>query len=168
MTVQAFSDYLGVSKSTLEGYEYGYRNPSKAFISLVCNRMNIREEWLRTGEGPRFIERDQSRESIVYEAIKKARPDMPDSFPKGIAGAMAKLSSEDWMFLARLAQDMAKRAKELEKEKEAEKQNADNLIYSETAAKNARPTPFVVQAGRDIELFRQACDLAKDDEDELD
>ena len=55
-----------------------------------------------------------------------------------------------------------------EKEKEAEKQNADNLIYSETAAKNARPTPFVVQAGRDIELFRQACDLAKDDEDELD
>ena len=45
-------------------------------------------------------------------------------------------------------------------------QDGDNFIYGVTAAKNAQPTPFKVQAGRAEELFREAQALAESDEDD--
>lgn len=164
MTVQAFADYLGVSKSTVESYEYGRRKASTAYIKLVCERFGVNEQWLLTGEGDMCA--SVSREKAVYDAIRKARPDMPDSFPKDVAAAMAKLSSEDWMFLARLAQDMAKKAREMRAAEPEKPQDEDNFIYGVTAAKNAQPTPFKVQAGRAEELFREAQALAESDEDD--
>ena len=164
MTVQAFADYLGVSKSTVESYEYGRRKAPTAYIKLVCERFGVNEQWLLTGEGNMYA--SVSREKAVYDAIRKARPDMPDSFPKDVAAAMAKLSSEDWMFLARLAQDMAKKAREMRAAEPEKPQDEDNFIYGVTAAKNAQPTPFKVQAGRDEELFREAQELDESDKDD--
>lgn len=164
MTMQRFADFLGIPKPTLEGYMYGTRTPNTAFINLVCDRFNVSEEWLRTGKEPMY--RGMDREKAVYDAIRKARPDMPDSFPKDVAAAMAKLSSEDWMFLARLAQDMAKKAREMRAAEPEKPQDEDNFIYGVTAAKNAQPTPFKVQAGRAEELFREAQALAESDEDD--
>lgn len=164
MTKKEFAESLGIPKSTLEGYMYGKRNPNKAFIRLVCDRFSVNEHWLLTGEGSMYAPVD--REKAVYDAIRKARPDMPDSFPKDVAAAMAKLSSEDWMFLARLAQDMAKKAREMRAAEPEKPQGEDNFIYGVTAAKNAQPTPFKVQAGRAEELFREAQALAESDEDD--
>lgn len=164
MTKKEFAESLGIPKSTLEGYMYGKRNPNKAFIRLVCDRFSVNEHWLLTGEGSMYAPVD--REKAVYDAIRKARPDMPDSFPKDVAAAMAKLSSEDWMFLARLAQDMAKKAREMRAAEPEKPQDEDNFIYGVTAAKNAQPTPFKVQAGRAEELFREAQALAESDEDD--
>lgn len=164
MTKKEFAESLGIPKSTLEGYMYGKRNPNKAFIRLVCDRFSVNEHWLLTGEGSMYAPVD--REKAVYDAIRKARPDMPDSFPKDVAAAMAKLSSEDWMFLARLAQDMAKKAREMRAAEPEKPQDEDNFIYGVTAAKNAQPTPFKVQAGRDEELFREAQELDESDKDD--
>ena len=90
---------------------------------------------------------------------------MPDSFPKDFAAAMAKLSEDDWLFIARMAQDMAKKARETQAA-EQEKPPDDGFIYGQTAAKNAQPTPFKVQAGRAEELFREAQALAESDEED--
>lgn len=164
MTMQRFADFLGIPKPTLEGYMYGTRTPNTAFINLVCDRFNVSEEWLRTGDGGMYAPVD--REKAVYDAIKKARPDMPDSFPKDFAAAMAKLSEDDWLFIARMAQDMAKKARETQAAEPEKPQDEDNFIYGVTAAKNAQPTPFKVQAGRDEELFREAQELDESDEDD--
>lgn len=164
MTKKEFAESLGIPKSTLEGYMYGKRNPNKAFIRLVCDRFSVNEHWLLTGEGSMYAPVD--REKAVYDAIKKARPDMPDSFPKDFAAAMAKLSEDDWLFIARMAQDMAKKARETQAAEPEKPQDEDNFIYGVTAAKNAQPTPFKVQAGRAEELFREAQALAESDEDD--
>lgn len=164
MTKKEFAESLGIPKSTLEGYMYGKRNPNKAFIRLVCDRFSVNEHWLLTGEGSMYAPVD--REKAVYDAIKKARPDMPDSFPKDFAAAMAKLSEDDWLFIARMAQDMAKKARETQAAEQEKPPDADNTIYSVTAAKNAQPTPFKVQAGRDEELFREAQELDESDKDD--
>ena len=164
MTMQRFADFLGIPKPTLEGYMYGTRTPNTAFINLVCDRFNVNERWLRTGDGGMYAPVD--REKAVYDAIKKARPDMPDSFPKDFAAAMAKLSEDDWLFIARMAQDMAKKARETQAAEQEKPPDADNFIYGVTAAKNAQPTPFKVQAGRAEELFREAQALAESDEDD--
>lgn len=164
MTKKEFAESLGIPKSTLEGYMYGKRNPNKAFIRLVCDRFSVNEHWLLTGEGSMYAPVD--REKAVYDAIKKARPDMPDSFPKDFAAAMAKLSEDDWMFIARMAQDMAKKARETQAAEQEKPPDTDNTIYSVTAAKNAQPTPFKVQAGRAEELFREAQELDESDKDD--
>ena len=56
LTQQEFADKLGVARNNIAGYETGKRNPSNAVISLICNKFNANEEWLRTGEGKMFIE----------------------------------------------------------------------------------------------------------------
>lgn len=114
MTVQAFANYLGVSKSTIESYEYGRRRPSAAFLTLVSDRLGVSKGWLETGFGQPFPNAPD-RFLTIGSAIKEARPDMPDSFAQHIADAMSKLDSDDWLFLAKLAQDMAAKAEEIKK-----------------------------------------------------
>lgn len=51
LTQQKFADALNISKSTVEGYEYGRLNVTDRTIADVCRLYNINEIWLRTGEG---------------------------------------------------------------------------------------------------------------------
>ena len=46
-----FADALGIYVSNISSYESGRRNPSDAFISLICSKYGINEEWLRDGTG---------------------------------------------------------------------------------------------------------------------
>ena len=46
-----FADALGISVSNISSYESGRRNPSDAFISLICSKYGINKEWLRDGTG---------------------------------------------------------------------------------------------------------------------
>lgn len=161
MTIQAFADSLGVSKSTVESYEYGKRQPSTAYINYVCERFDVNKNWLTTGFGD--MDARESRDSYVLKALKKARPDMPDNFHNHIADAMSKLSSDDWLFLAKLAQDMAAKTKELKQSVQA---HAPDMIYGETVAKNGQRTPFRIRADRAEELFEEAVRLSKEDKDE--
>ena len=142
MTVQAFANYLGVSKSTIESYEYGRRRPSAAFLTLVSDRLGVSKGWLETGFGQPFPNAPD-RFLTIGSAIKEARPGMPDSFVQHIADAMSKLDSDDWMFLAELAQDMAAKAEEIKKSAPDESE-ADNTLHYESIAKSGVSTPFDV------------------------
>lgn len=53
-TQESFAKYLGISKSNLSSYEAGRRTPSDAVIQLICQKCNVREEWLRTGQGDMY------------------------------------------------------------------------------------------------------------------
>lgn len=159
-----FAKALDISKSSVEKYERGDRVPASALLHMISDRFSVNEQWLRTGDGSMYAPVD--REKAVYDAIKKARPDMPESFPRDMAAAMSHLSDEDWMFIARMAQDMAKKARERKAAEQEKPPDSDNTIYSVTAAKNAQPTPFKVKAGRDEELFREAQELDESDKDD--
>ena len=54
ITQQEFADRLGVKRNTVATYETGKSNPSDSAVSLICREFNVREEWLRTGEGEMF------------------------------------------------------------------------------------------------------------------
>lgn len=56
LTQQEFADKIGTSRNNIAGYEVGSRIPSDAVISLICKTLNIREDWLRTGNGEKTIE----------------------------------------------------------------------------------------------------------------
>ena len=55
LTQQGFADKLGVARNNIAGYETGKRSPSDAVISLICTKVGVNEDWLRTGAGDMFL-----------------------------------------------------------------------------------------------------------------
>lgn len=66
LTQQDFADKLGTSRGNIAGYETGRRSPSDAVVSLICNKFNVNEEWLRSGSGEMFKERLPGDEVAAY------------------------------------------------------------------------------------------------------
>lgn len=54
LTQQEFAERIGVKRNTIANYETGRNDPVDSVISLICREFNVREEWLRTGEGEMF------------------------------------------------------------------------------------------------------------------
>ena len=48
---QELADKLGLKRNTIATYEIGKASPSDRVISDLCNKYNVNEEWLRTGNG---------------------------------------------------------------------------------------------------------------------
>ena len=51
LTQQEFADRLGIKRATVSKYDIDATDPSDAVISLICREFNVREAWLRDGEG---------------------------------------------------------------------------------------------------------------------
>ena len=56
LSQQGFADRLGVKRGAIANYEVGRNDPVDSIVSLICREFNVREEWLRTGEGEVFQE----------------------------------------------------------------------------------------------------------------
>ena len=54
LTQQKFGERLGIKGNTVAQYELGRNEPVDAVFSLICREFDVREEWLRTGEGEMF------------------------------------------------------------------------------------------------------------------
>ena len=54
LTQQEFAERIGIKRNTIANYETGRNDPIDSVISLICREFNVREEWLRTGEGEMF------------------------------------------------------------------------------------------------------------------
>lgn len=54
MTQTEFANRIGSMQNTITRYETNNRNPSASVITLICKEFDVREEWLRTGEGEMF------------------------------------------------------------------------------------------------------------------
>lgn len=49
-----FGEKLGVSRDVMANIENDRVSPSNTFLQLLCSVFNVREEWLRAGEGEMF------------------------------------------------------------------------------------------------------------------
>lgn len=54
LTQQEFADRIGVHRGNIATYETRDGSPGSSVITLICREFGVREEWLRTGEGPMF------------------------------------------------------------------------------------------------------------------
>lgn len=54
LTQQKFGDRIGIKGNTVAQYELGRNEPVDAVFSLICREFDVREEWLRNGEGEMF------------------------------------------------------------------------------------------------------------------
>lgn len=55
LTLEKFGEKIGVGKTAISKIENGDRSVTDQMFKSICREFNVREEWLRTGEEPKFV-----------------------------------------------------------------------------------------------------------------
>lgn len=105
-TQEEFADFLGISKSNLASYETGRRMPTDAVIGLICQKCNVNENWLRTGEGDMYNNRTRNQE--IQNFANDVMDEADDSFKKRFFNALSKLNERDWETLSKIVDELSK------------------------------------------------------------
>lgn len=98
---EEFASALKIGRSTIANYEAGTRAPVASVISLIIQKWNVNEEWLRTGEGPMFV--DVSRADELQRLIEETMSDESGEIKRRIATAVLCLTPDqlractDWI-----------------------------------------------------------------------
>ena len=56
MSQESFGKKLGVTGTAISRIEIGNRALTEQMILAICREFNVREEWLRTGNGEMFLD----------------------------------------------------------------------------------------------------------------
>lgn len=93
-TQETFANYLEISKENISSYESGRRNPSDAFIKLVCEKCNVNEDWLRTGNGEMFM--SETKDEQISKMLADVMKSEDGNFKKKLISALAQLDKDGW------------------------------------------------------------------------
>ena len=101
LTQQEFSDSLKISRSNMGNIEIGRIAVTDRVICDICEKFNITEEWLRTGNGSMYIE--LSKEEYIADFISSILKNKEDSFKKRYVAMLSKLDEDGWEALEKVA-----------------------------------------------------------------
>lgn len=107
ITQQEFADRVGIKQSTVATYEADRNVPSDAVISLICREFNVREAWLRDGEGEMFEVKPRAEE--LGELVRKLLADRPESFRSRLITSLLRFetNSPEWQILENIYNSIA-------------------------------------------------------------
>lgn len=106
-TQDTFAKFLGVPKENISSYETGRRNPSDAFVHLVCEKCDVNYEWLKNGIGEMFVEK--SKDEQISEMLGEIQRSGEDSFKHRLVTALSELDENGWEALEKLIDSIAKK-----------------------------------------------------------
>lgn len=89
LTLKEVAELVRVSESAVSQYEHGKSIPSESVIHLFCEKLQISESWLRTGEGE-MEEKDLLTELTVRYNLGPAG----QALLRAVARAFAELDEE--------------------------------------------------------------------------
>lgn len=101
---EEFGRRIGITRSSVSGFESGRRNPSDQTIISICREFNVNETWLRTGEGEMFVEMELEDELMQWAGTVLASK--PDDFRKRFVRMLSRLSENEWELLTKMAQEL--------------------------------------------------------------
>jgi len=107
LTQQKFADRLGIQRGIIGKYEVDVSAPSDAVISLICREFNVREAWLRTGEGEMLEIKPRAEE--LGELVRKLLADRPESFRSRLITSLLRFEpdSPEWQILENIYNSIA-------------------------------------------------------------
>lgn len=88
LSMEKFGNKIGITKSSISGFEKGIRNPSEQTLKLICNVFNVDYFWLTEGTGEMFT---GFPETIIDEVVEEFNLNPTD---KMILMAYLELSEE--------------------------------------------------------------------------
>ena len=108
LTQQAIADELCLKRQTIASYEIGTITPSDRTILDICRKFDVRESWLRTGEGEPFVEK--SREENISAFVGSILSGEPD-FRQRFISVLARMTPEEWAILEKKVLELAEEIK---------------------------------------------------------
>lgn len=107
LTQQKFADRLGIQRGIIGKYEVDVSAPSDAVISLICREFNVREAWLRDGEGEMLEVKPRAEE--LGELVRKLLADRPESFRSRLITSLLRFepNSPEWQILENIYNSIA-------------------------------------------------------------
>ena len=99
-----FAEKLKISRSAMSKLESGENTPSEQTISLICKEFNVREEWLRTGNGEMYNEKDGTFTGLLAEL-----EETDDEFIKSLITVYMGLDEDSKQALRKIANGMAEK-----------------------------------------------------------
>ena len=103
LTQSEFGKILGLSTSGVSDIESGRRNVTEQHLIMLSNykKKIINIEWLRTGDGERFVKMDREAELMTWAGSVLGSVD--DSFKKRFVKMLSELDDRDWETLEKIA-----------------------------------------------------------------
>lgn len=108
LTQQKFADRIGLKRNTIGNYEINLIEPSDRTILDICREFDVRESWLRTGEGEPFVEK--SREENISAFVGSILSGEPD-FRQRFISVLARMTPEEWAILEKKVLELAEEIK---------------------------------------------------------
>lgn len=99
LTQSEFGARIGVKGNTITNYENNLRNPSDAIINSICREFNVREQWLRTGEGDMFNPINRDEEIMAFISSSLSADGEVAEFQKRLFTVLSRLSVEEWRLI---------------------------------------------------------------------
>ncbi len=103
-----FADQLKIDQSYVTQLTNGRRNPSDRLISDICEKFNVDETWLRTGEGDMFMPKSRTDEISAFVGdILKGEADFRQKF----ISVLARMTADEWQILEKKVLELAEEIK---------------------------------------------------------
>ena len=103
LTQIEFGKQISASGATVSTTESGKTTPDNQTIAAICGAFNVREQWLRTGEGEMF--RPVSRDAELAAFFEDLQGSTPD-FRHQLVSVLSRLSVDEWAMLERKAKEL--------------------------------------------------------------
>lgn len=106
LTQEALGEPLGLTRANIANIEAGRIAVTDRVVISICEKFNVSENWLRTGEGEVFVPltRNQQITDFLGDLIKEE-----NSFKKRLIDALSRLSEEDWEDIERIVDKLTKK-----------------------------------------------------------
>ncbi|WP_313530720.1 helix-turn-helix domain-containing protein [Anaerotignum sp.] len=79
-----FAKEISISNGYIAGIELGKRNVNDRIVKLICIAFNVREKWLKTGEGSIFEEQANQLSELATSTFKELKPEYQEYILKQI------------------------------------------------------------------------------------
>jgi len=99
-----FADALCVSRDSIANIELGRATITDLFISQLCSKFNVNEDWLRTGNGKMFC---ISREAQIADIASRLYKGDDDDFRVKMVNLILQMNDEEIELFKRLAHRVA-------------------------------------------------------------
>lgn len=95
-----FGEKIGLKNGAISWMEKEGNNVTDQNVQLICEKFQVRRDWLVKGTGEMFAERTKKDE--LMEWAERVSQSPHDSFPYRLADALARLDEPQWKMLEQI------------------------------------------------------------------
>ena len=100
MSMEDFGREIGITKSAISKLESGGNSPSEQTVKLICEKFNVRYEWLTTGNGDPLV--SLTRDEAIAKFVAEVLSEEGETFQKTLIRNLSALTLEEWKLLEKI------------------------------------------------------------------